>query len=62
LETGNHLGVYPTGRKGRVPGTYIKSVTDLPYILVFRNDYSTEKITILDIVHTKRDWIPGLTK
>lgn len=61
LDAGNGLGVYPTGRKGRAKGTYVKSLPGLPYILVYRIDRRQDRIHILDIVHTRRDWLPGLT-
>jgi plasmid stabilization system protein ParE len=61
LDAGNGLGIYPTGRKGRVKGTYVKSLPNLPYILVYRIDRRRDRIQILDIVHTRRDRLPGLT-
>jgi len=41
------------GRIGRVRGTRELVFPDLPYILVYRE---TDRIEILAVVHTARDW------
>lgn len=48
------LGEMPTGRPGRMTGTYEKSVTGLPYILSYAID--GDAVVILHVVHTARDW------
>lgn len=52
------LGDMPTGRTGRVTGTYEKSVTGLPYVIAYAlmpHD-GVEAVTILRVIHTSRDW------
>lgn len=58
---GEALGRYPTGRPGRVPNTYLKSLPDLRYILVYsiQRRQDGENVAILDVVHAMRDWVPG---
>lgn len=49
----------PTGRRGRVTGTYEKVVRGLPYIVAYAlGDESKghETITILRVIHGARDW------
>ena len=57
-DTGNALGAMPTGRPGRVSGTYEKSVSRLPYIIAYSITAKAggEAITILRVIHTSRDW------
>lgn len=52
------LGQVPTGRPGRVIGTYEKSVPGLPYILVYRiiGDAGSDFIAIVRLIHSARDW------
>ena len=52
------LGDMPTGRPGRVTGTYEKLVTGLPYILayVIVEPGEQEEIAIVRVIHTSRDW------
>jgi toxin ParE1/3/4 len=52
------LGEMPTGRPGRVAGTYEKSVTRLPYIVAYAltRKAGREVVSILRVVHTARDW------
>ena len=52
------LGEMPTGRPGRVTGTYEKSVTRLPYILVYAITQTggKEAVAIARVIHTSRDW------
>ncbi len=49
----------PTGRRGRVSGTYEKVVRGLPYIVAYAlgdEPKTHETITILRISHGARDW------
>ena len=48
----------PTGRPGRVTGTYEKLVTGLPYILayVIAGTGEQEEVAIVRVIHTSRDW------
>jgi plasmid stabilization system protein ParE len=59
-ETAEGLGKFPTGRPGRVTGTYEKSVPRLPYIVVYSLTVrgGREIVAILRIIHTARDWRP----
>lgn len=52
------LGDMPTGRPGRVRGTYEKSVTGLPYILAYTITQVDGKdaVAIIRVIHTARDW------
>jgi toxin ParE1/3/4 len=53
------LGQLPTGRLGRLAGTYEKVVSGLPYIVAyeFGTDISgAEIIFILHVIHGARDW------
>jgi len=59
---GNGLANAATGRPGRVPDTYEKTVTRLPYILAYA--FGTlpdggERVVILHVIHTARDWPQG---
>jgi toxin ParE1/3/4 len=56
--TGANLGIRPIGRRGRVTGTYEKSVTGVPYILAyaFQTVGGEERIVILRVIHSARDW------
>lgn len=55
---GDELAFMSIGRRGRVSGTYEKSITGLPYIIAYAvsNDIDTEVITILRVIHGARDW------
>lgn len=63
--TGTALGVSLTGRPGRVPGTYEKTVTGLRFVLAYDvmplpgGDAGEEVVVILRAIHTSRDWPPG---
>ena len=48
----------PTGRPGRVTGTYEKSVSRLPYVIAYAISSSPvgEVIAIIRVIHTARDW------
>jgi toxin ParE1/3/4 len=53
------LASLPTGRPGRVAGTYEKMVTNLPYIVAYEfveEPDGSESIFILRIIHGARDW------
>ena len=58
-QTIHDLAAMPTGRKGRVTGTYEKVVSGLPYIVAYalgNEPRGHETITILRIIHGARDW------
>ena len=52
------LGDMPTGRAGRVTGTYKKSVTGLPYVITYALmlQGGVEAVVIVRVIHTFRDW------
>jgi toxin ParE1/3/4 len=52
------LGDMPTGRAGRVTGTYEKSVTGLPYVIAYALmlQGDVEAVAIVRVIHTSRDW------
>ena len=52
------LAVRNTGRHGRVPGTFEKSVTGLPYIVAFAIE-SADRVVVLRVIHTSRHWPRG---
>lgn len=54
------LSDIPTGRPGRVSGTYEKTVTGLSYVIAYAvtGDRDTGTVTILHVIHTSRDWQP----
>jgi plasmid stabilization system protein ParE len=59
-KAGNDLGQHATGRPGRVTGTYEKSVTRLPYVIVYAlaMHQGRESVVIVRVIHTSRDWPP----
>jgi toxin ParE1/3/4 len=60
--TARFLGRIATGRSGRVEGTYEKSVAGLPYVIAYaikRMPAGTERIVILRVIHTARNWPKG---
>lgn len=59
-DAGEGLGTRPTGRRGRVSGTYEKSVARLPYVIAYRlaERAGEETIVILRVIHTARNWPP----
>jgi toxin ParE1/3/4 len=61
IEVGDALGEYPTGRPGRLPRTYEKSIPQLRYILIYAIERrpGADRIAILDIVHSRQEWPPG---
>ncbi|SLK09242.1 type II toxin-antitoxin system RelE/ParE family toxin [Novosphingobium mathurense] len=58
-ETGDDLGKFATGHPGRVSGTYEKSVNRLPYIVAYALNDDDTVLTILHVIHTSRNWLPG---
>ena len=53
------LAATPTGRQGRVTGTYDTEVHGLPYIVAYAlgdERKAHETITILRVIHGARDW------
>lgn len=58
-QTVRALAATPTGRKGRVSGTYEKPVRGMPYIIAYAlgdDPSGHETVTILRIIHGARDW------
>lgn len=53
------LGKVPIGRPGRVHGTYEKSVRGLPYVLSYNLRENPDRVAIVRLVHTSRDWPKG---
>ena len=55
---GTALGEMPTGRPGRVSGTYEKVVPHLPYIIAYEISAraAEETVAILHVIHGARDW------
>ncbi len=56
------LAELPTGRKGRVAGTYEKVVSGLPYIIAYAltdDPPGGGTLTVLRIIHGARDWPEG---
>jgi len=58
VAAGDSLGDMPTGRPGRVGGTYEKVVRRLPYIIAYAitRQVGGEAVSILRVIHTSRDW------
>ena len=61
FDAGMALGDHPTGRPGRHPRTYEKSLPDINYILLYRIQTRgrDDVVLILDIVHGRRNWPEG---
>jgi len=58
-KAGDGLGSAATGRRGRVTGTYEKSVPRFPYVIAYALDAPSdgrERVIILHVVHTARHW------
>jgi toxin ParE1/3/4 len=55
---GKALGHRPTGRVGRVSGTFEKTLAPLPYILVYelRSIHERDSVVIVRVIHTSRNW------
>jgi toxin ParE1/3/4 len=61
-EAVDNLSHMPTGRRGRVGGTYEKPVRSLPYIIAYAlqgGSRGDERIVILRVIHGARDWPEG---
>ncbi|WP_420963019.1 type II toxin-antitoxin system RelE/ParE family toxin [Brucella sp. IR073] len=60
-DAANALGDTPTGRPGRVAGTYEKSLGRPPYILVYalKRTGDRETVVIVHLIHTARNWPAG---
>jgi toxin ParE1/3/4 len=56
-ESGKALGHRPTGRVGRVSGTFEKTLAPLPYTLVheLRAIDGRDRVVIVRVIHTSRD-------
>lgn len=55
-----NLANTPSGRFGRVPGTYEKFVPKTSCIIVYAKDDCAKTVTILRIIHTSREWLDGM--
>ncbi|MFL0691443.1 MAG: type II toxin-antitoxin system RelE/ParE family toxin [Agrobacterium tumefaciens] len=55
------LAQTPSGRPGRVLGTWEKSVTGLPYVMAYtiRMQKAAETLVVLRVIQTARDWQTG---
>ncbi|MEX2650731.1 MAG: type II toxin-antitoxin system RelE/ParE family toxin [Alphaproteobacteria bacterium] len=56
------LAATPTGRRGRVPGTYEKVVHGLPYIVAYAlrtHPSGDDRLIVLRVIHGARDWPEG---
>jgi addiction module RelE/StbE family toxin len=61
-ETVENLSHAPTGRRGRVSGTYEKPVRGLPYIIAYAlqgKPRGSERIVVLRVIHGARNWQAG---
>ena len=59
--TVENLSQMPTGRRGRVNGTYEKPFTGLPYIIAYALEPrpQRERLVILLVIHGARNWPEG---
>ena len=48
------LGRLPTGRPGRVSGTYEKSVGGTSYIISYA--VTEDRVSVLRVIHSSRNW------
>ena len=57
-ETAAGLGIRPIGRRGRVSGTYEKSINGLPCVVAYAIQIvgANERIVVLRVIHTARSW------
>ncbi len=53
---GDALGDFATGHPGRIAGTYEKSVSSLPYVILYSLIDDDRAVSILRVIHTSRDW------
>jgi plasmid stabilization system protein ParE len=59
VDAGDGLAEMPTGRPGRVNGTYEKVVRGLPYIIAYAlqgRPGGNEIVIILHVIHGARNW------
>lgn len=58
-EAGRRLGLHPTGRPGRVSGTFEKSVLRSSFVIAYelREIEGRESVVILRVIHTSRRWL-----
>jgi toxin ParE1/3/4 len=59
---GEGLGRVASGRRGRVAGTYEKSIRGLPYIIAYAIEElptGRERVVILRVIHGARNWPAG---
>ncbi|MSP81395.1 MAG: type II toxin-antitoxin system RelE/ParE family toxin [Alphaproteobacteria bacterium] len=57
--TVSDLAVMPSGRRGRVAGTYEEVIPRLPYIVAYalrRSPSGDEEVVVLCVIHGARDW------
>jgi toxin ParE1/3/4 len=57
-----NLAIMPTGRRGRVAGTYEKVVPGLPYMVAYALETAAggdEVLAILRVIHGARNWPAG---
>lgn len=54
--TARDLGSIPTGRPGRVGGTYEKPVHGLPYLVAYTLTEDDAVVVILRVIHSARNW------
>jgi len=57
--TADRLGRRAVGRRGRVTGSYEKSVVGLPYIIAYALQplpEGGERVVILRVIHSARNW------
>ncbi|WP_342362929.1 type II toxin-antitoxin system RelE/ParE family toxin [Terrarubrum flagellatum] len=52
-----NLGVRPTGRPGRVAGTYERTVAKTSHIIAYQQ--TEETIFVVRVIHMSRDWPRG---
>lgn len=60
--TVENLSHAPTGRAGRVAGTYEKPIRGLPYIIAYAlqpRPNGVERLVILRVIHGARHWPEG---
>jgi toxin ParE1/3/4 len=58
-QTANQLAAMPTGRRGRVAGTYEKILPGLPYIIAYALETTPageEVLAVLRVIHCARQW------
>lgn len=54
-----NLAAIPTGRRGRVSGTYEKTIPGLPYLIAYAleaTEAGDEVLAVLRVIHGSRNW------